>query len=200
MIPANCHYCDAIETFDHLVWCPKSPHSNATAKTLDGHLRQLCHRYKAPPNILLMFTTVISDWFGGHPPLLQKPTPQSAHRVISQQSLMGWDMWFRGFFTQQWIAFIQLEFDRPDKHMDDCPRFLAQVVTALWQTLSDAWDTHLSTVHDSMGPHQSPEQRLELGIRISHLHSLSQEVLAAHRTLYFHEDWMHSFSTHPYIR
>ena len=69
----------------------------------------------------------------------------------------------------------------------DGQRFLAHVIVIVWQSLSDAWEKHLCTVHATATSHNSPETLLELRTRVKHLHERRHDVLAAHRSLYFHE-------------
>lgn len=65
---------------------------------------------------------------------------------------------------------------------------IPKLIKAFWHNMKKLWDNYLALTHQTETPGPSPETTRELQTKIRALHRVKDEVLAAHRSLYFHED------------
>ena len=147
-----------------------------------------CTRSLAPQNVSMVLRMAIEDWCAGRQPLHHNETPTSIHRVISHQNRLGWDAWIRGFFSIRWAQFVKSEYERKYSAPYQGTTFLPRLLKLFWKCQNDFWEQYLEDIHKADSRGSSSETVTELQTKIRSLHRLSQQVLAAHRTLYFHED------------
>ena len=110
-IPRTCRYCNlADETFHHLLKC-NHEHANRFRKALPKAIRKYCLKHKIPDNFHTAVIIASEDWLRDIPPLEQTPINASLKDVIYRQKQIGWDQFFRGYFTTYWQRFLAYEFD-----------------------------------------------------------------------------------------
>jgi hypothetical protein len=186
----NCRHCNLhLETFDHLLRCDH-PLSTKFRRSLPSKVLTYCKSFRLPHNFNTTIVIALEDWVRDRPPLEAVSTSPVVHRLIHSQRQIGWTRFTRGFFSTIWQDYLDYEFhhspdlSEPPAQFDHA-RFFSGLIKLIWSLQSDFWMTFQSGFHKPASSSRTPLKTDELKLEIRHLYSLRDQVLAAHRDIYF---------------
>jgi hypothetical protein len=182
---AACYLCKHdSEDFDHLLRC-SHPDRKPWRHRLYKALRVTCERYHTRPYLVDILLNGIDAWINSSP-FDKTKYPIIYHRLIDEQSALGWRQIFQGRMTMEW-ARLQDQHLRQLKITSNCQSGLlwtTNILTTVWKEFFVMWTARNAAIH---GQDSSSRQKARLrhaAVEVKHLHSKRDSVLATDRDLF----------------
>jgi hypothetical protein len=185
----SCHLCkDDIEDLSHLLRC-SHPDRKPWRHRLYKALRATCERLLTRPYLVDILVNGLDAWFSGID-LDKTKYPNAYHRLIEEQTNLGWRQLFQGRFTNEWTRL-------QDSHLlqigstTNCKTgtlWATNIITTIWKELFLMWETRNQAVHGKDSESRQKARIRRATIELRHLHKKRNTVLATDRDLFLGEN------------
>jgi hypothetical protein len=172
------------EDFPHLLRCTH-PDRKPWRHKLYAALRATCELHDTRPYLVDLLLNGIDAWFHGVP-LDPSKYPRIFHRLIREQTAIGWRQIFQGRMTSEW-ARLQ------DNHLRDIKAlsnfksgtlWTTTIITTTWKSFFTMWEARNAVVHGADTSTRQQARRDHAAISLRHLHTKQDDVLATDRKLF----------------
>jgi hypothetical protein len=188
IMSAECYLCKHdVEDLNHLLRC-SHPDRKPWRHTLYKALRATCENHITRPYLVDILLNGIDAWIN-EIPFDKLEYPVLYHRLIDEQSSLGWRQLFQGRMTSEW-ARLQDQHLKQLKVTANCHTgtlWTTNIITTIWKEFFTMWNARNTAIHgnDSDTRQQS---RIRLAtVHLRHLHSKRNDVLATDRDLFIGE-------------
>ena len=97
-----CHFCNQLETFNHLCLSNCNDRSITFRKTFTEKLKHYFRQTNAPTEFQTLFLDAVHKWYNGTEPHHTTNDRDAKTPTSLRQSQIGWNQMFKGFFTKAW--------------------------------------------------------------------------------------------------
>ena len=183
---SQCLACGCAKNFTHLLRC-----INPTAQKFRDSLMDKLDDYfthtNTPSRFRQLFITSLQYWLD---PIITLPSGDHNVTCFSQQQLIGWDLFPRGFIAKSWSKAYLEAWTPTDSTTRLIPplQFMAGTIQLLWKAQLEYWQKLMEAQHLSTSHHIYHEKATEYKTRIRLLHDKRDSCLHCHRESYFYDD------------
>jgi hypothetical protein len=178
----KCHYCDAQETFSHLLQC-SNPTSAAFRATCIESTAEYLQQRSIDETFIQAFRTSLEKSLD----VELTHTHNHTQETVTNQEQLGKSALLKGFLSISWRqALIQIEHSSHQTPTE----LLAGLVRIIWHEQLQFWNNHVKAQNQtqSLGTHP-PNVKLEYyRHRVRQLYTLKDKCLPGHQHQYFHSD------------
>jgi hypothetical protein len=196
-IDPTCRHCTTgeTETFDHMLRC-NSPEAIPFRRDVVTRLTKYYPTW-VPPRFRETFINGLEHWLWRSDTIPNTNALQAITRVYSQQALIGWHGFARGFLSRAWGPYLLFALEEtnatttqptersPDINIDN---FFSQLIYEIWAAQSDFWklyqhNRHTPSTKSSNDQHLHVRQELQNTVR--YLESMRTQIEPGSVEYYF---------------
>jgi hypothetical protein len=174
----RCLHCGELETRDHIITCSYKPRQRWRTSLL-SKLRKAHDSDTSDHYLSDILVNGLHAWFQGTS-LQTDRYPKRYHRLIDEQSSIGWRHLFNGHLTTQWRIKQDYHVRRRKINMRTHTGAVWSIRTLaiLWTEFFALWKTCNEAIHGHDLASQQQAKQRKLRIEMTMLHSLRDQVLA----------------------
>jgi hypothetical protein len=185
---AECYLCKHdTEDLNHLLRC-SHPDRKPWRHKLYKALRVTCENHLTRPYLVDILLNGIDAWI--HETPFDKQTyPAIYHRLIEEQSSLGWRQIFQGRLTSEW-ARLQDQHLRQINVTANCHTGLlwtTNIITTVWKEFFTMWTARNTAIHGNDSASRQKSRIRLATVHLRHLHKKRNDVLATDRDLFIGE-------------
>jgi hypothetical protein len=175
----HCIHCGEPEDRDHILQCSHDTRRKWRASLL-SKLRKAHDSDSSDHYLLDILITGLDCWFKG---VRIDPArfPRRYHKLIQEQTLIGWRHLFNGHLTNEWRQkqdyFVRRRKIRTLTHTGS--GWSLRTLTILWTEFLHLWKMRNESIHGHDSSTQQQARRRQLRIEIEMLHTKRDQVLAS---------------------
>lgn len=174
----HCLHCGEIENRDHIIICSYAPRQRWRSALL-SKLRKSHDSDSNDHYLSDILVNGLHAWFQGTT-LSPDRYPKRYHKLIEEQSAIGWRHLFNGHLTTQWRIKQDYYIRRRNIHTRTHTGAVWSVrtLTILWTEFFALWKTRNEAIHGHDLASQQQAKKRKQRIEMKMLHSLRDQVLA----------------------
>jgi hypothetical protein len=175
---AHCLHCGELEDRDHIIRCTFGPRQEWRNKLLST-IRKAHDSDSSDHYLTDILVTYLDSWFRGTK-INNSRFPRRYHRLIAEQSAIGWRHLFNGHFSTQW-RLKQDYFIRRRKIstlINTGAGWTLRTLTILWSQFFLLWKSRNEAVHGHDITSQNQARKRHLRLEMEFLHEQRDKVLA----------------------
>jgi hypothetical protein len=183
--PATCHFCkNEIEDLTHLLRCTH-PDRKPWQHRLFAALRAACERLHTRSYLVDILIEGLATWFNAGT-IDKAAYPTSFHRLIHEQSQLGWRQLFQGRMSNEWARLQDIYLRRIQSTANSQTGLLwtTTIITTIWKEFFIMWETRNTAVHGKDNESRHTARIHRATIELKHLHKKQPDVLATDRALF----------------
>jgi hypothetical protein len=180
----HCLHCGEPEDRDHILRCTFSSR-RLWRNNLFVHLRSTHKSTECDPRLLDILIDGLNTWFL-HLPMDVSRYPRSYHKLIHEQTEIGWRHMFNGHLTTQW----RIKQDKYLRRLKIHTRthtgagWALRTMTTLWRDFFVLWKERNEAIHGHDTASQQLARKRKLRLEIGFLHDNRDQVLACDSDLF----------------
>jgi hypothetical protein len=180
----HCLHCGETEDRDHIIRCTFATR-RLWRNDLLVHLRATHSSNECDPRLLDILIDGLHTWFS-HSTVDSSRYPRSYHKLIREQTEIGWRHLFNGHLTTQW----RVKQDRYIRRMKIKTRtntgagWALRTMTTLWRDFFVLWKARNESIHGHDKTSQQEARKRKLKLEIGFLHDQRDQVLACDSDLF----------------
>jgi hypothetical protein len=183
----DCLHCGQPEDRDHLLRCPFPPRLKWRAKLLSD-LRHTHSSAESNPYLVDIMIDGLHSWMNDTPMVMDR-YPRRYHRLITEQTTIGWRHVFNGRLTTQWRLRQDryLRMGRITTVTHTGANWSLRTITTVWNAFFCLWKDRNEAIHghDLSTQNQARHRRLRAEMEL--LHSQRDQVLAMDSNMFIGE-------------
>jgi hypothetical protein len=182
---AECYLCkDPVEDLNHLLRCSHSDRKPWRHKLFKS-LRATCENHHTRPYLVDILLNGIDAWFNDIP-LNKLDYPRTFHKLIAEQTALGWRQIFQGRMSLEWSS-LQDQHLRQLQITANCHTGLlwtTNVITTVWKEFFTMWSNRNTAIHGKDSDTRHKSRLRHAAVQLKHLHLKRTDVLATDRDLF----------------
>jgi hypothetical protein len=182
----TCHYCDHLDTMDHLQRSHCNPASAMFRMSICDKVTEYITTRAYPEVFGEAFIAALIYWLYDTPPTCILGTA-----VFDAQQSIGWRLLTRGFVAIEWTTLLQQTLLQTSPGVatstPDVTSMLSGLIKVMWTEVGELWIAHLAMIHEKEKTRISPVSLEAMRNRVRTIHSLKDQTLPMHHH-YFHKD------------
>jgi hypothetical protein len=174
----DCIHCGQLEDRDHLLRCSFPPRVKWRTKLLSD-LRHTHSSTECNPYLIDILLDGIHSWIIDTPMIMAR-YPRRYHRLITEQTTIGWRHVFNGRLTTQWRIRQDryLRMGKITTRYNTGANWALRTLTTIWKAFFVLWKERNEAIHGHDLSTQNQARHRRLRAKMELLHSQRDQVLA----------------------
>jgi hypothetical protein len=180
----HCLHCGEPEDRDHILQCTFAPRC-LWRNDLFVHLRATHASNECDPRLLNILIDGLHAWFQTQS-MDKSSYPRSYHKLIREQTDIGWRHLFNGHMSTQWRIKQDWYIRRMKIHTctNTGAGWSLRTLTTLWQDFFILWKARNKAIHGHDATSQQLARKRKLHLEVSFLHDNRDQVLSCDADLF----------------